>query len=79
MATRITQVVADDGRIIDVDQAMAVVEKGQQLAGHFPSAEDLDRARRVLVGELSVDAARAEMHAALAQLVEEERAAAHDR
>lgn len=79
MATKTTQVVAEDGRVIDVDQALAVVEKGQQLAGHFPSADDLDRARRVLTGELSTDAARAEVRDVLAQLVEEERTAAHGR
>lgn len=52
---------------VDVEQAMALIEKGQQLAGHFPDEEDLDRARRILTGELSPDDARAEMHAALAR------------
>jgi|APMI01.1.fsa_nt_gi hypothetical protein len=46
-----------------VDRMMAEVEKGQQLAGHFPDAEALDRARRVYTGETSADAARAEIDA----------------
>jgi DNA-binding XRE family transcriptional regulator len=44
-------------------QAMAEIEKGQQLAGHQPSAEALERARRVLDGTLTVDAANAELDA----------------
>jgi hypothetical protein len=58
---------------IDVEQAMAVIEKGQQLAGHFPSAETMARARQVLTGEVTPDAARVEMHKALARIVAEER------
>lgn len=46
-----------------VDRMMAEVEKGQQLAGHFPDAEALDRARRVYTGETSADAVRAEIDA----------------
>jgi hypothetical protein len=49
---------------IDLDEAMALIEKGQQLAGHFPDAEALDRARRVLEGTTSLEAARAEIDAA---------------
>jgi len=58
---------------IDIEQALAVIEKGQQLAGHFPSAETMARARLVLTRELTPEAARAEMHAALARIVDEER------
>ena len=62
-----------DAENIDVEQAMAVIEKGQQLAGHFPSAEALDSARRVLTGELSPEGAELELDAALSRIVDEER------
>ncbi|MHA6694666.1 hypothetical protein [Homoserinimonas sp. A520] len=52
---------------------MAVIEKGQQLAGHYPSTEDLGRARRVLTGELTPERARAEMHVALREIAAEDR------
>lgn len=57
----------------DVEQAMAVIEKGQQLAGHFPSEEALDSARRILTGELSAEDAEVELKVALARIVDEER------
>lgn len=38
-------------------------DNGTQLAGHFPDAEALERARRVYTGETSADAARAEIDA----------------
>jgi hypothetical protein len=47
----------------DVDQDMAMIEKSQQLAGHFPDAEALGRARRVLEGELTEAEAYAELDA----------------
>ena len=50
-------------RTVDVEQEMALVEKGQQLAGHFPDAEALGRARRILEGTLSPEDARAEVAA----------------
>ena len=62
---------------VDVEQSMAAIEKGQQLAGHFPSAEDLSRARRILTGKLTPEAARIEVHAALAEIAAEEPRAAH--
>lgn len=46
-----------------IDQTLALIEKGQQLAGHHPSNEALDRARRVLDGTTDVSAARAELAA----------------
>jgi hypothetical protein len=49
--------------VIPLKQLMAEVEKGQQLAGHFPDAEALGRARRVYTGEASLAEARAEIHA----------------
>jgi hypothetical protein len=61
----------------DVSRHLALIEKGQQLAGHFPNGSDLDGARRILSGELAPDAARAEMHDALAALVAAERAHTH--
>ena len=42
---------------------LAEIQKGQQLAGHEPSDEALQRAERVLDGELTVEEARAELHA----------------
>lgn len=57
----------------DVPQAMAVIEKGQQLAGHFPSSCALRRAQRILTGELSPAEAEREMNAALKRVVERER------
>lgn len=58
-----TKTVHSTARQIDVDQEMAMIEKGQQLAGHFPDAEALGRARRILEGTLSADDARAEVAA----------------
>ncbi|WP_241987487.1 hypothetical protein [Cryobacterium sp. MDB2-33-2] len=63
MATKTVRVTAADGRRIDVDQTMAMIEKGQQLAGHFPDAEALGRARRLLEGELTVAEGYAELDA----------------
>lgn len=57
-----------------VEQALAVIEKGHQLAGHFPSEAMMDRARRVLDGRLSAADAEAEMNDALARIVSRERA-----
>ncbi|NQX26042.1 antitoxin VbhA family protein [Microbacteriaceae bacterium VKM Ac-2854] len=46
-----------------VAEIMAEIEKGQQLAGHFPSAEALERGRRVLVGEITAEDAIQELRA----------------
>ena len=51
------------GRMRDIDRAMAEIEKGQQLAGHFPDADALGRARRILLGELTEVEAYAEIEA----------------
>lgn len=56
----------------DVERALALIDKGQQLGGHQPSTGDLDRARRILTGELSSKDARAEMHAALQAVIDNE-------
>ena len=45
----------------ELENTMAEIEKGQQLAGHFPNAEALDRARRVLIGDVSAEDAREEI------------------
>lgn len=46
------------------------IDKGQQLAGHFPSDEALDRARRILVGDTTADEARAEILAKYADTLD---------
>lgn len=57
---------------LNVEQGMAVIEKGQQLAGHFPNAETMSRVLKVLTGELSPEEARAGMNEALARIADEE-------
>jgi len=47
--------------VIDGENAMAEIEKGQQLAGHFPGSESLDLARRILIGDTSSEQARDEI------------------
>ena len=42
---------------------LVAIQKIQQLAGHFPSAEAMDRAGRILTGETTPDKALAEIHA----------------
>lgn len=54
-------------RRVDVENVMAEIEKGQQLAGHFPDVDALARARRVLVGELSEEDAMREIRQAFHQ------------
>ena len=58
---RVDDSVTFSGLAVDVDNVMALIEKGQQLAGHFPSEEALDRARRVLVGEVTASEAEREI------------------
>lgn len=36
-----------------MEDSLALIEKGQQLAGHFPSKEALDRAQRLLDGSIT--------------------------
>lgn len=57
-----------------IEQALAVIEKGHQLAGHFPSEAMMDRARRVLDGRLAAADAEAEMNHELACIVAREQA-----
>lgn len=51
----------------DVAEAMAQIEKGQQMAGHFPNKEALERARRILTGEMTRDEAITEIKAKYVQ------------
>lgn len=53
------QVLSDD----EIAERMAEVEKGQQLAGHFPDEDAIGRARRMLAGEISFEDALAEIDA----------------
>lgn len=45
----------------EVEARLVEIEKGQQLAGHFPDEDALGRARRILEGELTLDEAIAEI------------------
>lgn len=54
-------------RPVDVVNVMAEIEKGQQLAGHFPDGDALERARRVLVGEIAEEDAMREIRQAFRQ------------
>lgn len=65
----------EDGNVssVYIEQGLAVIEKGQQLAGHFPSEVMMDRAHRVLDGRLTAADAETEMNAALACIVSRER------
>lgn len=56
-----------------IRRALALIEKGQQLGGHQPDTESLDRARRILTRDLSPEDARIELDAALQALVDRER------
>ena len=56
-------VMLDTQTSLNTDNALAFVEKSQQLAGHFPDADALNRARRVLTGELTYEEAQAELDA----------------
>lgn len=47
----------------EIDAMRIEMEKGQQLAGHFPNDDALDRARRILTGEITPEDARAEIYA----------------
>ncbi|TWP38515.1 hypothetical protein [Leekyejoonella antrihumi] len=45
----------------EIERVMAGVEKIQQLAGHFPSEEDLAAARAIAEGKISLEDALAEL------------------
>lgn len=48
---------------LELDEVMAEIEKGQQLAGHFPDDVALNRARRILTGRLTEQQAWTEIDA----------------
>jgi hypothetical protein len=48
---------------VEKENLLAEVEKGQQLAGHFPDAEDMDRVNRILSGKITIEEAYAEVDA----------------
>lgn len=54
-------------RAVDVDGELVMIEKVQQLAGHFPDVEALDRARRILDGPTTPAEAYAELDAKYAR------------
>lgn len=43
------------------EQVEAEVVKGQQLAGHFPNEEAIDRGRRIFRGEMTLEEAHEEL------------------
>lgn len=47
----------------DFENDLAMIEKAQQLADHFPDAEALGRARRILDGRTTPAEAYAELDA----------------
>ncbi|WP_182141145.1 hypothetical protein [Schaalia sp. JY-X169] len=55
MAVETDEVVVPGRHAEEVERVMALVEKGQQLAGHFPTEDDLAAARVILVGEVSYE------------------------
>ncbi|WP_394194120.1 hypothetical protein [Microbacterium foliorum] len=57
----------------EIRMALAAIRKGHELGAHELTEEDIDRARRILTGELSTEAARIELRAALQALVDRER------
>jgi sRNA-binding protein len=59
---------------VEVERALAMIEKGHQLDGQQLDAEMLDRAKRILTREISSDEARIELREALQAIVESERA-----
>lgn len=56
----------------EVRRALALIDKGHLLEGQQVDATSLDRARRVLTGELGPEEARIEVDAALQALVASE-------
>ena len=51
MATKTVRLTGPRGGFVDIEKEMAMIEKSQQLAGHFPDAEALGRARRLVNGK----------------------------
>lgn len=53
----------------EVERSLALIEKGQQLAGHYPDEVDLTLARSILTGEVSPEDARKQVNEEIADLV----------
>lgn len=47
----------------ELQNALALIEKGQQLAGHFPSPDNMAAARRILTGESTYETEMADFEA----------------
>ncbi len=45
----------------EIESRLAEVKKSATLAGHLPNADAVDRARRLLTGQISLDEAQAEI------------------
>jgi hypothetical protein len=45
----------------EIDTRMVDIEKGQNLGFHYPDADALGRARRILTGEITLEEAHAEI------------------
>lgn len=57
-----TTLVAPSARpVVEKEVILAAVTVGQQMAGHFPTEDDLGRARRLLDGEITLEQAFAEV------------------
>lgn len=53
--------ITPEGHVRPITQLQALIQKSQEIAGHFPSKEALDRADRVLSGEISHELALKEI------------------
>ena len=61
MATKTVRLTGPRGGFVDIEKEMAMIEKSQQLAGHFPDAEALGRARRLFERQVTEASAYAEL------------------
>jgi hypothetical protein len=55
---------AETNRVLSADEIksqLVAIEKSAELASHRPNPDAVDRARRVLSGEISLDEAQAEI------------------
>lgn len=58
---------------VEVQRALAMIDKAHQLEGQQLDEETLDRVRRILAQEISPEEARVELEEALEAIVESER------
>jgi len=52
---------------VEAAARLVEIERGQQLGGHQPDGDALDRARRILIGEITLAEALAEIDAKIYQ------------